>query len=136
MKIILTAAATAALATSSVLAAAPAQAAYTQTIASCRAQGDFATCVAGHSVQHPLIIRVHATAIPGQHISGSWDMVCSKGSGSGSRSGSFNGWASLRHPLNIRLSKPYYRPDSCTVSADGQLNVGGRLYLWITAYKA
>jgi hypothetical protein len=99
----------------------------------CRAQGDFATCVASGNVNHPSSIHVHVVARPGQHVSGSWSMTCSKGLGAGSKSGNIRGWASLKHNLYQNLRMPYRHPDSCSVAADAQLSHGGHLHIWLTA---
>jgi hypothetical protein len=134
---LVTAAASIAIMSPVVAAGGPASAAVTPSvfIGGCRAQGDFATCVAGGNVNHPHSIRVHVIARPGQRISGSWSMTCSKGLGAGSKSGSFSGWASLRHPLSHKLRMPYRRPDSCSVAADAQLKHGGRIHVWLTAAR-
>jgi hypothetical protein len=94
-------------------------------IGTCTARGDFAICVASGNVNHPLQIQAYVIARPGQRVSGAWDMVCSKGSGAGSKSGNIGGRASAAHPLVKTLPMPYRRPDSCTVSADAQLQAGG-----------
>jgi len=99
----------------------------------CRAQGDFATCIASGSVNHPHSIHVHVIARPGQRVSGSWSMICAKGLGAGSKSGNFSGWAGLKHNLYRNLPMPYLHPDSCTVAADAQLSHGGKLHVWLTA---
>lgn len=98
-------------------------------IASCRARGDFATCVAaGTARHHPLKIVLHVRSDPKQAVSGAWDMTCSKGNGAGGKHGSFHAGT----PINRVLPKPYRRPDSCIVSADGQLGRGGTLHIWLT----
>lgn len=102
-------------------------------IGSCRARGDFAVCIASGNVNHPASIHVHVVARPGQRVSGSWTMVCSKGNGAGGKSGNFSGWASAKHPLRRDLRMPYLHPDSCTVSASAQLSKSGRLHVWLTA---
>ena len=105
-------------------------------LGSCRAQGDFATCVVTGSVNDPHSIHVYVSARPGQQVmSGNWDVVCAKGTGAGSKSGSFKGWASDRRPLVRTVHMPYRRPDSCTVSADAQLSHSGHLHIWLTAQK-
>ena len=102
--------------------AASATAAYANTtFASCSAQGDFATCVAGGTAPHPITITVNVSASPDQQVSVAWDAVCAQGSGAGSSSGSFTAQA----PVSRVISHPYYHPDSCTVSADAQLQNGG-----------
>lgn len=100
-------------------------------VGSCRANGDFAICVASGSVNRPKALYVHVSSVPSQRVSGAWDVVCSKGLGAGSKSGSFSGRTRLRRKLRM----PYARPDSCTVSADAQLSHGGRIHVWITAWK-
>jgi hypothetical protein len=68
--------------------AAPATTYHTVTIGSCRASGDFATCVSdGNASRSPLIIRVHVAAVRNQSVSGAWTDVCTKGMGAGSKSG-------------------------------------------------
>lgn len=100
-------------------------------IGSCRASGDYAICVASGSINQPLSIEVHVSSAPDQQVTGAWDMVCSKGSGAGSKSGNFHGMTTL----NRKMRMPYKHPDSCDVSADAQLATGGNLHVWITALK-
>ncbi|MGI8445760.1 MAG: hypothetical protein ACR2MP_00940 [Streptosporangiaceae bacterium] len=129
LKLVLAAAPLAAL----VLAAAPASAAamHHKRIGSCRANGDYATCDASGSVNHPLALRVHANSGPHQRVTVYWDVTCSKGYGAGSKSGHFSGTTPLRRgvPMNYR------RPDNCILSADAQLSSGGTLHIWLTARK-
>ena len=89
----------------------------------CTASGDFATCVTGATTGgNPTNIHVHVfTRTPGQHVFVAWDMVCAKGSGAGTRSGSFNGITTV----NRRLPQPYLYPNYCIVSADAQLSNPG-----------
>lgn len=91
---------------------------------SCTASGDFATCVASGSAWHPRRIRVHVHASPDQHVFVAWDMVCTKGTGAGSRSGSFTAFT----PVNRIIRHPYFHPRSCDIAASGQLQDGGN---WI-----
>jgi hypothetical protein len=109
------------------IAVPPAGAVTYHPIASCKAHGQFATCVAAGNANHPHNIYVHVRSYPRQGAYVAWTMVCVKGSGAGSTSGHF----STGTPINRRLRKPYYRPDSCTVSADAQLKHGGHLHLWL-----
>ena len=102
-------------------------------LGSCRAQGDFAICSASGSMNHPSSIHVHVSASPGQHVSGAWEVVCSKGTGAGSKSATFSGHASLSVPLTHLLRQNYKHPDSCIAAADAQLGTGGHLHVWITA---
>lgn len=131
MKRIVLAAAAAAVAVLGIAPASASPAAHTRQLGSCRARGDFAICDASGSVNHPLSLVVHVSASPNQHISGAWDVVCGKGTGAGSKSGSFSG----RTPFKRTLKMPYRRPDSCTVSADAQLGRGGWVHVWLIAWK-
>jgi hypothetical protein len=98
-------------------------------IGSCRAHGQFATCVAsGNANHHPVTIVLHVRATPTQAISGSWSMTCAKGFGAGGSSGNVKSGT----PVNRALRKPYRRPDNCSVAADAQLNRGGSLRVWLT----
>jgi hypothetical protein len=98
---------------------------------SCRAQGDFAICVAGGTAYNPTTIHVHVSASPNQKVLVSWDLVCAKGFGAGSRSGQFH----ARTLVNRKISHPYAHPDNCTVSAGAQLSHGGHLHVWITYWR-
>ena len=123
------AASSVALAAGSMAMAVPASAATVHQIGSCTARGDFATCVAsGNARHHPLKIVLHVRATPTQSVSGSWSMVCTKGTGAGSKSGNYHGGT----PINRALPKPYRHPDSCTVAADGQLKRHGKIHVWLT----
>jgi hypothetical protein len=91
---------------------------------SCTAQGDFATCdAAGNSIR-PIRIRVHVHARPDQHVFVAWTDTCSRGTGAGSRSGSFHAVT----PVNRLIRHPYAHPDSCIISSDAQLQDSGH---WI-----
>jgi hypothetical protein len=95
---------------------------------SCRASGDFATCVTSGTAKLPVSIRVHVSASRKQQVLVSWDMVCSKGLGAGAKSGQFTAVT----PVNRLMHHPYAHPDSCIVSADAQLSSGGSLHVWVT----
>ena len=98
-------------------------------IGSCRSSGDFAICTASGSANHPLYIRVHVKANPNQHISGAWDMTCSKGSGAGGTNDTIRGTT----PRAKRLRMPFANPDSCIVAADAQLSGSGSIQVYLTA---
>jgi hypothetical protein len=98
-------------------------------LGSCRSSGDFATCVTSGSVNHPSSIHVHVSATPAQNVSGAWSIVCTRGSGAGSKSGSFHGFTTLTRNVPF----PMRHPDKCTVSADAQLSRGGGIRVWLTA---
>lgn len=99
--------------------------------ASCHAQGDYAICDASGTTWHPLAVVLHVASSPGQHVSGAWDVTCSKGLGAGSRSGQFSGTTPFKKTLRLN----YRRPDSCIVSADAQLGTGGSLRIRLVAWK-
>ena len=98
-------------------------------IGSCRSSGGFAICTASGSANNPLYIRVHVKASPNQHISGAWDMTCSKGSGAGGTNGTISGTT----PRAKRLRMPFANPDSCIVAADAQLSGSGSIQVYLTA---
>lgn len=102
-------------------------------IGSCTARGDFAICVTSGSINRPVQIQAYVIARPGQSVTGSWDVVCSKGFGAGSRSGNLSGRASALHPLVKTLRMPYLRPDSCDVAADAQLSGGSFIRVGLKA---
>jgi len=118
--------------TVAVLTGLAAPAAYASTpivVAGCSANGEFAICsAAGTARHHPLRIVLHVRANPPQSVSGAWDMTCSKGTGAGGSSGMYH----TGTPINRVLHKPYRHPDSCIVSADGQLGRRGKIHLWIS----
>ncbi len=137
IRIILAAASAPALAAASVaLSTGPAAASPVPSITSstvhhagsCTASGQYAICVASGNAWHPRRIRVHVHAAPDQHVSVAWDMVCSKGSGAGSRSGSFTAYT----PVNRIIRHPYFHPRSCTIASDAQLMDGGH---WIAVWN-
>jgi len=99
------------------------------TFASCRAQGDFAICVASGNTLRPVKITVHVTVSPRQGVAVNWNLVCSKGTGAGGKSGKFHGQA----PIAKVIKHPYVHPDSCTVAAAGSVSNSGHIHVWITA---
>jgi hypothetical protein len=98
-------------------------------IGTCHSSGDFAICTASGTAKHPLYIRVHVKASPNQHISGAWDMTCSKGTGAGGTHGTVSGTT----PRAKRLRMPFANPDSCIVAADAQLSGSGSIEVYLTA---
>jgi hypothetical protein len=109
------------LLTAGALAAGTAVAGAATRIGSCTAQGDFATCVASGTADGPATLTVTVTSSPDQQVYVAWSDVCAEGTGAGSSSGSFT----AQTPVSRNISHPYSRPDSCTVSADAQLQAGG-----------
>lgn len=97
-------------------------------IGSCRAHGDFAICTTGGSINRPAAVHVHVSATPGAHVTGAWDVVCSKGTGAASKSGSFSGHTTLTRKLRF----PMRNPDNCDVSADAQRDGSGGIHVWLT----
>jgi hypothetical protein len=115
-----------------VAAAAATSAAHPHRSGSCRAQGDFAVCTASGNEWHPKSIHVHVSAVPGQKVDVAWDVVCSKGSGAGSKSGNFT----ARTSVNRKIAHPYTQPGSCSVAATGQLDNGGnKIHVWVTYWR-
>jgi prevent-host-death family protein len=96
--------------------------------ASCTATGDYAICDAAGNATAPRRIFVHVTSAPDQSALISWDVVCSKGDGAGSKSGQFT----ASTPVRQLIPHPYVFPDSCVVSAGAQLSNGGNLEVWIS----
>lgn len=88
------------------------------------ASGDYAIAIASGDVDNPAQIRVRVTSNRRQVISVHWTVVCSRGFGAGSKSGSFE-----RRTTRVtrRLRLPMRNPDSCTASASGSLERGGRV---------
>src|SRR5436309_1038424 len=83
--------------------AAMAQASTNYHAGSCTARGQYATCVASGNAYHPSTMYVHVHTSRSQWIRVYWSLVCSKGSGAGSRSGNFKVWdkagTSVRHAI-------------------------------------
>lgn len=100
------------------------------TIASETAHGDYAVAVAAGNADHPQGIKVRIKSRPHQKVSGSWDVVCSRGFGAGTKTGSFSGYTNLTRTLRM----PYAHPDSCTASVSAQLTGGGFLKVMILAH--
>jgi hypothetical protein len=96
---------------------------------SCRVSGGFATCEASGSVNNPIRIKVHVKASPNQRFTGNWTMVCSKGTGAASTSGTVSGLT----PRVKELRMPFANPDSCDVAAIASLNGSGSLHVYLTA---
>ena len=97
-------------------------------VASCTAEGDYAICDAAGNATAPRDIYVHVTSTPDQSAFVTWDVVCSKGLGAGSKSGQFT----AKTPVRRLIRHPYAAPDSCVVSAGAQLKNGGHLKVWIS----
>jgi hypothetical protein len=109
----------------------PASAATVYQAGSCQARGDFAICVASSNMKRPSTIWVNFHGFPSQRVHVAWSMVCSKGSGAGSKQGSFNDNDGVGH---WKIPHPYARPGSCSVSADAQLegSHGTKINVWLT----
>lgn len=93
------------------------------------ASGDYAIAVASGNVDDPAAIYVRVKSRPSQSLSGAWTVVCSKGTGAGSKSGEIHGTA----PLTRTLRLPMGNPDSCTASANAQLSDGGFVKVQLSA---
>jgi len=101
----------------------------TKRIGKATARGDYATTIADGDVNNPTAIWVKIKARPNQKADGNWSMVCDKGVGAGSKSGSYSGTT----PYVRRLKMPYSRPDSCIVSALGSLSNSGKIIVILLA---
>lgn len=96
---------------------------------SCTAWGQYATCVAGGNAYRPYTIRVRVETHRSQWLRVYWTDVCSKGSGAGSKSGSFSIWAPAWKTVGHNISHPYAYPDNCTVASDAQIHRGNYLHI-------
>ena len=92
-----------------------------------RAAGDFAAATVVGTVSNPGTIRVRVKTSPRQRVDVQWSMTCVRGSGAGSKSGSFKGRATITR----KLRKPMGNPDDCSVAATAQLADSGRLTVQI-----
>lgn len=124
-----------ATATSLLLLAAPAFASTARiyNAGSCRAEGQYATCVASGTAYNPTTINVHVSAPrAGLPVYVAWSTVCAKGDGAGTSSGQYKAVTGS----NRKIRHPYTRPDYCIVAADAQLTRGGiHIHVWITYRK-
>jgi hypothetical protein len=98
-------------------------------IGQCRSRGDFASCVAGGSVNDPARLWVKVIARPSQRVDGSWSVVCSRGTGAGSRIGDYAGVT----PLKKRVRMNFADPDHCSLSSAAQLSDGGFIRVLLLA---
>jgi hypothetical protein len=96
-------------------------------VGSARASGDFATAIASATVNRPTRLSLRIIAKPRQRVDGNWTLVCSKGMGAGSKSGTVAGRSTLTRPMRF----PMARPDSCTAAGSGSLSGSGRLTVQI-----
>jgi hypothetical protein len=88
------------------------------------ASGDYAIAQASGTANHPHSIWVKVVASPSQNADLHWTMVCTKGFGAGSKSGSVR---SARAPFKRKLRMPTKNPRDCTVAANAQLSNSGRV---------
>jgi hypothetical protein len=92
---------------------------------SCKAYGQYATCVASGNAWHPSGIYVHVNTGVNQWITVYWSVVCWKGTSAGSRSGQFTVYTPATH----KISHPYYHPRGCSVASSAQIHKGSYLHL-------
>src|SRR4051794_39586430 len=108
-------------------------------IGSKSSSGDFAVVVASGHARHPHAMYVRVSTKPSQHATGSWTVVCSKGTGAGSKSGDFAGSGSFRRKVRFPngaeslLGQGMRHPSDCTVSAAAQLDDSGKVRVTLTA---
>jgi hypothetical protein len=93
------------------------------------ASGDFAMALANGTATNPHVILVRVVSAPRQAVSGHWMLVCGRGMGGGSRTGSFKGVAPLTRPLRL----PMVRAELCTVAASAKLSHSGRITVSLIA---
>jgi hypothetical protein len=98
-------------------------------VGSARTSGDFATAIASATVNRPTGLSLRIIAKPRQRVDGTWTLVCSKGMGAGSKSGTVAGRSTLTRPMRFPMS----RPDSYTAAGSGSLSGSGRLTVQILA---
>jgi hypothetical protein len=101
----------------------------TVTFGSCQNSGEFAACTASGSVDNPLSIEIHVTAVPGQKIFGNWALTCQKGKQGRSRHGDLPNRAPLVEPLHL----PFKAPGSCVLASMAQLRKTGSIKVALTA---
>jgi hypothetical protein len=106
-----------------IVVASPAVAVVYKRIGSKSGSGDFAIALASGTATKPKAVYVAVFATPTQPVSVNWSLVCSKGASAGSKSGDFTTSSSAKRKLRLSTSNP----DSCTVSASGQLARGGKI---------
>lgn len=87
------------------------------------ASGDSAIAIAGGQARKPTALYLRVLARPNQRVNANWTLVCSKGLGAGSKSGSFSSGT----PVTRRLRMPMTRPSGCVVSGSGRLRRSGRV---------
>jgi hypothetical protein len=92
---------------------------------SCTAQGQYATCVASGNASRPKGIAIYVDTGVHQWVKVYWTVVCTKGTGAGSRSGHF----SVHTPATTYISHPYRYPDGCSVASDAQISKGNYLHI-------
>ena len=121
-----------AVAATAAIAAGPAWASGTPTIAACHASGAQASCTVTATIHHPVLIRAHATARPAQHVTVTWSMTCTSGKATRTASGSFT----AETPVSRILPHPFRHPASCKVSASTRLAKTGQLHARLTAQNS
>jgi hypothetical protein len=87
------------------------------------ASGDYAIAIASGNANHPSKLAVKVTSSPDQEVTGNWIVICSRGTGAGTKEGEFSG----ETPLVKHMRMPYASPSSCTVSASAMLEGGGKV---------
>jgi hypothetical protein len=111
------------------LLAVPAAAYASHKIGSKSGEGDFAIAIASGQANHPSRLSVKITSKPAQHVTGNWTVICSKGTSAGSKSGELAGTGTFTRRLKMNTRNP----DSCTVSAAGSLDRGGKIRVTLLA---
>jgi hypothetical protein len=107
----------------------PAVAYASHKIGSKSGEGDFAIAIASGQANHPSKLSVKITSKPAQRVTGNWTVICSKGTSAGSKSGELAGVGTFTR--NLKMSTRH--PDTCTVSAAGSLDHGGKIRVTLLA---
>jgi hypothetical protein len=100
----------------------PAKCSVERTVAQGVASGDFATAATEGDMDRPFMFEVRAFASPDQIISVHWNLVCSRGVGTYSRSGGFRDYSGMGR--QVPRSPFYDRPDHCAVAAVASIRRG------------
>jgi hypothetical protein len=87
------------------------------------ASGDFAIAQASGTQRGSGPVTLIVRSKPRQRVQATWVLVCTQGSGAGSRDGQFT----ARTPIRRRLRKPGRGSRDCIASANAQLNGSGRV---------
>lgn len=86
------------------------------------ASGEAAIAQVLGTIKNPQIIRIKVKTDPPLQASVTYTLICATGGSAGSDSGQFT----AASPVDRKIAIPNGKPDSCDVSANAQLEAGGR----------